>query len=281
MAKAISISHMNETLYLDRPSGRLAYDDRGTGQLVIAMTGMGALRSQYDALGDALVTAGYRIVTVDARGFGESSARWDDYRKRALAEDYLALVHHLDAGPAVLVASSYSAGAATAAAVLEPASVSGIVLLGGVIRTVPPGFVGRLLLRIIASAPGRLLWRPYYSGLYPSVKPDGFAEHLDVLTANLKEPGRWEALGAMLRSDNAPTDALVSRVAVPALVIYGDKDADFPDVAAEVAYAQEHFTGPTESLILPGLGHYPHAERPDLVTPVVLDFLERTCHAPA
>jgi pimeloyl-ACP methyl ester carboxylesterase len=269
---------MNETLYLDRPSGRLAYDDRGAGPLVIAMTGMGALRSQYDALAIALVGHGYRIVTVDARGFGESSAQWDDYRKQALAEDYLALVRHLDAGPAVLVASSYSAGAATAASVLEPASVSGIVLLGGVIRTVPPGFVGRLLLRIITSAPGRVLWRPYYSGLYPSVKPAGFAEHLDVLTANLKEPGRWEALGAMLRSDNSASDALVSRVAVPALVIYGDKDADFPDVSVEVAYAEEHFTGPTESLILPGLGHYPHAERPDLVTPVVLDFLERTCH---
>lgn len=270
---------MTDTRFLERPSGRLAYDDRGTGPLVIAMTGMGALRSQFDALAEALVAAGYRIVTVDARGFGESSADWDDYRKQALAEDFLALVHHLDGGPAVLVASSYSAGAATTAAVLEPASVRGIVLLGGVVRTVPPGFMGRLMLRIIASAPGRLLWRPYYSGLYPSAKPEGFAEHLDVLTANLKEPGRWSALGAMLASDNAATDALVSRVAVPALVIYGDRDADFPDVAAEVAYAQERFAGPTESLILPGLGHYPHAERPDLVLPVIVEFVERTCRA--
>jgi pimeloyl-ACP methyl ester carboxylesterase len=68
-------------------------------------------------------------------------------------------------------------------------------------------------------------------------------------------------------------------VSVPALVIYGDKDPDFKDVAAEVAFAESSFTGETSALIVPGLGHYPHAERPDLVTPAILAFLERTCRA--
>src|SRR5689334_6130657 len=120
MAKAISLSHMN-TSFLDRPDGRLAFDDRGTGPLVIAMTGMGSLRSQYSELADTLVDHGYRVVTTDARGFGETSADWSDFSQAALADDYLALVSHLDSGPAVLVASSYSAGAATIASVREPA----------------------------------------------------------------------------------------------------------------------------------------------------------------
>lgn len=274
---ANSISHM--THYLNRPAGRLAYDDEGTGPLVIAMTGMADLRTQYRFLSAALVDAGFRVVTVDARGFGESSAQWDDYSWAALADDYLALVHHLDAGPAVLVASSYSAGAATAASVGEPAAVRGLVLLGGVIRHSKSTFASRLLVRFMGTGVARHLWGPYYRSLYPSAKPTDFAAHVGAIIRNLKEPGRWGSLGAMLRSDNAASAALASRVSVPALVVYGEKDADFADVAAEAAYATGSFTGSTETLLVPAVGHYPHAERPDLVLPVVVHFLERTCRA--
>ena len=63
-----------ETRYLDRPGGRLSYDDNDVdGPLVIAAPGMGDLRHSYRHIREAIADAGIRLVTVDLRGMGESS----------------------------------------------------------------------------------------------------------------------------------------------------------------------------------------------------------------
>ena len=48
---------------------------------------MGDLRSTYRFLTPKLVAAGYRVVSLDVRGHGESSVRWDDYSVGAVAAD--------------------------------------------------------------------------------------------------------------------------------------------------------------------------------------------------
>ena len=40
---------------------------------------------------------------MDVRGFGETSARWDDYSAHAVGRDALALIEHLKAGSAVIL----------------------------------------------------------------------------------------------------------------------------------------------------------------------------------
>ena len=84
------------TRFLDEAGGRIAYDDTGgTGPLVLAIPGMGDLRSEFRLIRPALVAAGYRVVTMDLRGHGESSARWDDYSAHAIGNDALALLDQL------------------------------------------------------------------------------------------------------------------------------------------------------------------------------------------
>ncbi|MGH2370312.1 MAG: alpha/beta fold hydrolase, partial [Chloroflexota bacterium] len=62
------------TLYLDRPVGKVAYDDSGAGDpLVVCVPSMGDLRAEYRFLVPHLVAAGYRVVTMDVRGHGEST----------------------------------------------------------------------------------------------------------------------------------------------------------------------------------------------------------------
>ena len=61
--------------FLTVGEGRIAYDDTGgDGPLVIAIPDMGDLRSEYRALRPLLQQAGYRVVTMDVRGHGETSA---------------------------------------------------------------------------------------------------------------------------------------------------------------------------------------------------------------
>src|SRR4051794_29001977 len=119
------------TEYLERPGGRLAYDDTtGTGPLVVCLPGIGDVRALYRFLGPALVGAGYRVVTADLRGHGESSVNWPDYTVPALGADILALIDHLEAGPAVVVGESVAAAAAIWAAAQAPDKVSALVLPG-------------------------------------------------------------------------------------------------------------------------------------------------------
>jgi pimeloyl-ACP methyl ester carboxylesterase len=52
----------------------------------------------------------------------------------------------------------------------------------------------------------------------------------------------------------------------------GEKDPDFKDPAAEARFVSERLGG--EVLIVPGSGHYPHAEFPEIVSPAILRFLD-------
>src|SRR5580698_4067705 len=75
------------TRQLQIGEGVIAFDDTGgPGTLVIAAPGMGDLRGEYRYLTPYLTAAGYRVVTVDVRGHGESSAVWDDYSARAVGQ---------------------------------------------------------------------------------------------------------------------------------------------------------------------------------------------------
>ncbi len=109
--------------------------------------------------------------------------------------------------------------------------------------------------------------------LYPGAKPADFAEQLGALKANLAEPGRWAAVAAMARAGHAAAEAALPQVSAPALVVMGSKDPDFPDPAAEALLTAERLAGLAEVVMVDGAGHYPHAERPDVVSPRVIGFL--------
>ena len=88
------------TQFFEQSKGTIAYDDsQGDGELVVLLPGMGALRSEYRFLAPALVDAGYRVVTADLRGHGESSVDWPEYTLPAAGQDILDLIDYLDAGP--------------------------------------------------------------------------------------------------------------------------------------------------------------------------------------
>jgi pimeloyl-ACP methyl ester carboxylesterase len=122
------------TQFFDVADGKLAYDSSGSGPLVIAIPGMGDLRRGYRFLTPQLVAAGYRVVSLDVRGHGESSIQWPDYSVASIGQDILALVRAVDAGPALLIGNSMAAGAAIWASVEAPELVKAMVLLGPAVR---------------------------------------------------------------------------------------------------------------------------------------------------
>ena len=133
------------TEYLDVAGGRVAFDDTKTvGPLVVCVPGLGDVRASFRFLVPSLVAAGYRVVTMDLRGHGESSVGWSDYSDTVIASDVLALVHSLGAGPAILAGNSYGGAAVAYAAATEPDAVAGLMLLDAFVRDIPQGAFQRL-----------------------------------------------------------------------------------------------------------------------------------------
>jgi pimeloyl-ACP methyl ester carboxylesterase len=253
--------------------GHVAYDDTGgKGPPILAIPGMGDLRSEYRFLRPVLAQAGYRVITMDVRGFGETSARWSDYSAHAVGRDALALLEHLDAGPAVILGNSFAAGSALWAAHDSPERVRGVVLLGPFVRDQKQSWFARLALRLGFSGPWAVwLWTSYWNSLFPGSKPADQTEVKAALTANLREPGRIAALHEMLILSKADTAAIVAQTRVPAIVVMGTRDPDFADPSGEAHWLAGSLGA--EVLLVEGAGHYPHTEAPTRVTPPLLAFI--------
>jgi len=105
---------------------RLAYSDEGSGPIVIYAHGLTQSRASDHNLGlvdwSALPDAGYRLISYDARGHGESEGTpdADTYRWQSLAEDLLAVIVHFSPDEPVR-AMGISMGTATILTALSQA----------------------------------------------------------------------------------------------------------------------------------------------------------------
>lgn len=266
------------SLFLERPDGRIAYDDTGdTGPVVGCVPGVGDVRAEYRLLTPYLQRAGYRVVTMDLRGLGASSAGWPDYAASATGSDIVALVRQLAGGPALIIGDSYGAGAAAWAAADAPNDVAGLVLIGPFVRDVELSAEQQHYLAhmftLLQGPQGVDTWLRYYASLYPQALPADFDTYAVRLGQNLREPGRFAALLAMLTASKADVDARLSTVRAPTLVVMGTADPDFADPRAEAALIAQRLAG--EVVFVEGAGHYPHAELPDQVAPPIVDFATR------
>lgn len=267
-------STANQTQFLSSEGGRIAFEDTGgNGPAILAIPGMGDLRSEYRLLRPILQQAGYRVITMDARGFGESSPKWSDFSARAVGRDAVAVLKHLGVGPATIMGNSFAAGSALWAAQDAPEAVNGVVLLGPILRDLEATFVQKLSLKIGFAGPWRVgFWTMYWDSLFPTRKPADHAQVKAAITANLKEAGRMDALLTMLALSKADTAAILDKTTVPALVVMGTKDPDFADPVEEARMLAG--TLKAETMIVDGAGHYPHTEMAELVAPRILSFVE-------
>nr|WP_062336459.1 alpha/beta hydrolase [Herbidospora sakaeratensis] len=263
--------------YLEREGGRIAYEIDGDGPLVVLVPGMGNNRNAFRFLAPKLVAAGYRVASVDLRGHGDSSTGWASYTRTDTANDVIALIRELG-GPAVVVGHSFAGGSATIAAVDAPDLVSAVVLIGPFTREQKTDFGallrdghhrrGIMLLMATAALRSLKLWKKYLDHAYPGTKPADWQAYLSELETTL----HMDVVAKMGMSSLAESSERLARLKAPALVVMGDRDPDWGDPRAEaegiVATAQSGTVA-----MIPGAGHYPHAQFPDQVADAMLPFL--------
>ena len=268
--------------YLSVPDGTIAYDDAGAGPLVLCVPSIGDVRAEYRFLRPQLLAAGFRVVTMDLRGHGDSSAAFPDYSAPTIGQDIVALARHFEAGPVAVIGTSKVGGSAVWAAAHAPDILDRLVLIDSFLRAHSGDWLLKTVMNVLLSRPwGPALWTMYFPKFYPSRKPADFAPYRTQLRANLRERGRIEALRAMMNDDeasNAAVEASLARVTAPTLVVMGTKDPDFKDPVAEAQWIADQVHGTV--LLVAGAGHYPHVEMPEQVGLEITRFLSvATSHA--
>ena len=259
--------------HIDADGGKLAVEVEGNGPLVICSPGVGDTRDAFAPLATHLAACGYRVARVDLRGHGDSTARFNRCGDEATADDFLTVIDALGGGPAILAGASMSAAGAVIAAGRRPDRVAGLVLLGPFLRNGMGGLMRRVLRIALARPWGPTLWRAQAAKLWPGLG-DRARGRAATTTASLLRPGRWATFQATFATDHSVVAPWIGRVRAPVLVVMGDADPDWKDPLAEAEWVASNFSG-AETLAVRGAGHAPMLERPEIVGPVLVRFLER------
>jgi pimeloyl-ACP methyl ester carboxylesterase len=259
------------TCYLTRPQGRIAYEVDGVGPLVLLVPGMGDLRAAYRFLAPALREAGYRVACTDLRGHGDSATTFTSYGDVETSSDVIGLIEELG-GPAIIAGNSMGAGAAVLVAAERPDLVSGLVLIGPFVRNGKVSALQHLLLRVaMARAWAPTSWKSYMPKLYAGQRPADFEDYRARVVAQLRRPGYAKAFSLTTRTSHDESEACLTAVSAPTLVLMGEKDPDFPDPKAEADWIGDTLSA--EVVMVSDAGHYPQSQRPDITTDAMLNFL--------
>lgn len=264
-----------------------AYIDVGQGPVVLCLHGFPDTAHSFDAIAPLLVDAGYRVVAPFLRGYAPSSLAADgDYSMLAVARDVLAWIDRLGEGPIRVIGHDWGAFAACTAANIAPDRFERLVLmcvphmhattftLAQMRKSwyvmffqlpwLPERVVARRDLRFI----DRLYaaWSPRWQ---PHDDPAAAVKRSLADAANLAA-----ALGyyrSMIRgASREQWEVMRRRTAVDTLYFCGEDDGSVG--AEQFARVGECFTAPVELVRMPGVGHFPHRERPVEVTQRLLGF---------
>lgn len=215
------------------------------------------LQAEYQ---ETLALQGFRVVSIDLRGFGRSDKPLEPYSLDVWADDLREVLDELAIEDAVLIAPSASSRIGVRYAARHCcAHIAKLVLLAPFLGTTPPASVGLPAALIDTLEAQALVDReslvinldPNFNAFYfPQAVPPAYAFANNVFAAQGSTPWSVAALFASFR-ENITAD--LPRVCVPTLVLNGGADIINPVPLAQAVAAG---IPDAELVIAPGWGHF-------------------------
>jgi pimeloyl-ACP methyl ester carboxylesterase len=268
---------------------RRAFTIAGRGPALLLLHGIGCDRTTWRPVLPALARR-FTVIAPDLLGHGESDKPRADYSLGGFANGMRDLLGVLDFERATVVGHSFGGGVAMQFAYQFPERTERVVLeaSGGLGREVTPllrvltlpGAAG--LLAGLSAIPGRAPVR-LIDAVARRLPAGPFAHDLVEVGAVLRGLGSPSARAAFLhvlshvidRRGQLVTmrDRMYLAEGMPIMVVWGDGDTVLPAAHADAAVRAM----PAARLVtLPGVGHFPHVERPDAFVMALLDFVAGT-----
>ena len=215
------------------------YEDHGSGQPVVLIHGYPLSGRAWDKQIPVLLEAGYRVITYDRRGFGQSSQPTTGYNYETFASDLSRLLETLDLTDVTLVGHSMGTGEVTR---YVSAYGSARVAKGVLVSPIPP-----FLLQTSGNPDG--VPQSMFDGFVQAARSDtpawmkGFLDNfynVDSLRGTLVSDQAYQASWNIAATASATaavaciptwtTDfrADLPKIDVPILVVQGDADQVLP-----------------------------------------------------
>ena len=253
----------------DLPGVRLSYSDTGgQGVPVVFVHAATGSRRVWEYQLPAFTAAGYRVITYDRRGFGQSTIDPAGPQPGIGADDLLALVNHLGLDRIHLVGTAAGGIVALDFAVSFPQRLRSLVVANSI-----GGVQDEDYLEL-----GRRLRPAPFNALPPDVRELGPSYR----AANAAGTARWLELERQSRPEgtqpptqtfrNRLTFSLLETIAVPTLLLTGDADLYAPPAVLRLFAAR---IKNAESIIVPEVGHSTYWEQPDIFNQKVLEFIRK------
>jgi non-heme chloroperoxidase len=263
----------------------LYYEDHGAGKPVILIHGWPLSGASWEKQTVALLEAGYRVITYDRRGFGQSSKPWSGYEYDTFSADLHKVITKLNLRDVTLVGFSMGGG--------EVARYVGKYGSERVRRAVFMAAIPPFLLKTNDNLEG------IEAGLFEGIEKAIAADRPAFLTQFLKNFYNVDVLGAKQISDQvvqlswniasgaSPKGTLdcvsawltdfrkdLKRFDIPTLVIHGDSDRILP-LAVTGERTQEFVKG-SKLVVVEGGPHGLNWTHAGKVNQALLDFLAQS-----
>lgn len=267
--------------YVTLSQGKTRYHETGPkdGKPVLLLHGMAMSLFVWENIVPALVDAGYRVIRYDLFGRGLSAKPAIDYTQDVFEQQLLEMLDHLNVDqPIALFGTSMGGAVVTHFTHKHPERVErlGLIAPAGMPFHVPwivklgqSPTISSLFMRLFGDT---ILHRSVSkSFLQPSQHP----EFREEFAKQLKDPGFHGAVLSSIRHmplhEMEETYKAVGKLNIPTFLAWGKKDQIVPYSTHEkVLNAIPHAT----FVSLDEAGHVPHYERPEIITPPLLEFLQ-------
>lgn len=242
--------------------------------------------------------ASHRVYAIDLLGYGRSDKPTPgeplDYTFETWGRQVLDFCQQVVGRPAFLVANSIGCVVAMQTAVLAPDWVRGVVLLDCSLRllhdrkrqslpwyrSMPTPYIQkvlgykpliRLFFKQLAKPKSvKNILRQAYGR-----KEEVTDELVALLLEPAFEPGAVDVFLAFIRYSQGPIpEDLLPQLTCPALILWGQLD---PWEPIELARAYADYPAVEEFIELEGIGHCPQDEAPEVVDPIVMQWIAKKC----
>ena len=251
----------NDAVFLEVNGVRLNVVSFGSGSRTLVATGGWAGSWElWQQPFELLTAAGWRCVSYDHRGAGESPVEAQQITVDAMVDDTVSLMDALGIQTCVLGGESMGGAIAQLAVDRYPTRFTGLVLVDAVGMEWSEGRAG-------FAAASRADYPALVRGFVDACIPEPDSEHVrrwgrDILMR--AEPEQAARLTEMW--GDAPVGLDPTQLAVPTLIIHGAEDLIAP-VAHSRSLAEQ--IPDAELLVLEGVGHVPTMTRPHVIAEAI------------
>ena len=286
-------TNLFEKLIWNWQGHKIQYTVMGTGRPLVLIHGFGAPIGHWRKNIPVLAAGGYQVFALDLLGFGGSDKPplnytldlWEellkDFWTAHIQEPTVFVGNSIGALLSLMVVADYPEMAAGGVLINSAGGLSHRphelnpplrLVMGAFNRLVRSKLTGRVLFDRVRQKPQirRTLLQVYRN---PEAVTD---ELVDLLYAPSCDPGAQQVFASVLSAPPGPTPAdLLPKVGRPLLVIWGANDPWTPIAGAKIFQQASDDGQPIQVVPILNAGHCPHDELPNVVNPLILDWLAK------